>query len=179
MKLPHLLLVIFIGGLLTGCASTKSTESQNQQGLGIQPGFSTSGLSKKQILEHQAVFFDFDKTEIKPEYLPNIELHAAYLTEHSKQNVLLAGNTDVRGSREYNIALGEKRAQSVADVLMANGVLKKQIVTVSYGAEVPLACANDDDAYALNRRVDILYCQSSTCKQVAKHYGQIRCTYSQ
>lgn len=174
MRYLKLLLIFVFGILLTACASNKFSG----QGLGIQPGFVTTGLTKKDVLQHQAIFFDEDKTDIKSEYMSTIELHASYLTQHPTQAVLLVGNSDMPGSRDYNIGIGQQRTQGVADVLMANGVLDKQIVQVSYGGEVPLACANSDDAHALNRRVDILYCQSSHCKQVAKNYGQTLCTYS-
>ena len=174
MRYVRLFAMVMFSVLLTACVSNKFSG----QGLGIQPGFVTTGLTKNEVLQHQAVFFDEDKTDISPEYMTTIELHARYLTQHPTQAVLLVGNTDVPGSRDYNIAIGQQRTQGVADVLMANGVLDKQIVQVSYGGEVPLACANSDDAHALNRRVDILYCQSSNCKQVAKNYGQTLCTYS-
>lgn len=174
MRYVTLLFIFVMSVLLTACVSNKFSG----QGLGIQPGFSTTGLTKQEVLQHQAVFFDEDKTDIKPEYMTTIELHASYLTQHPIQVVLLVGNTDVPGSRDYNIGIGQQRTQGVADVLMANGVLDKQIVQVSYGGEVPLACTDSDDAHALNRRVDILYCQSSHCKQVAKNYGQTLCTYS-
>lgn len=150
----------------------------NGQGLGIQPGFNTTGLSKQAVLQHQAVFYDTGKTDINSQYMAVIEQHANYLSQHPQQAVLLVGNTDVDGSRDFNIAIGQQRTQGVADVLMANGVSDKQIRQVSYGAQVPLACANADVAQGINRRVDILYCQSTNCKQVAKRYGQTLCTYS-
>lgn len=174
MKLFPVIAAVLLSLLLTACVSTKMNDSN---GLGIQPGFDVVGLTKQQVLQHQAVFFDFNKTDVKPQYITTIELHANYLTKYRGQKVLLIGNTDRRGSREYNVALGEKRADSVADILMANGVLSQQIINVSYGAEVPLACGDTDDAYSLNRRVDILYCQSNNCKQVAKNYGQTICTF--
>lgn len=162
--------------LLSACASN---QGRTDLGLGIQPGFNTPGLSKDAVLRHQSVFFDFNKTDVKSQYLNVIEAHANYLAAHPKQTVLLTGNTDVRGSRTFNLALGQSRAGNVADILLANGVAAKQLVKVSYGAEVPLACNNSKEAYAINRRVDILYCKTSNCKQVAQHYGQTICSFNQ
>jgi outer membrane protein OmpA-like peptidoglycan-associated protein len=167
------IIIIFSLGLLAGCAN----QGAFGPGLGIQPGLDTAGLSKQELLQKQAVFFDFNKTNIQAKYLLVVQEHAQYLAAHPQQVVLLAGNTDVGGSRAYNLALGEKRSKAVADVLLANGVPSQQIQQVSYGTEVPIGCGSNDDAHALNRRVDILYCLSSTCEQVAKSYAQNICTF--
>lgn len=174
MRVGRLSLLIFLlACLLTSCVN----QGVFGPGLGIQPGLDTTGLTKQELLQKQAVFFDFDKTNIQTKYLAVVQEHADYLAAHPQQVVLLAGNTDVRGSRAYNLALGEKRSNAVADVLLANGVPNQQIKQVSYGAEVPIGCGNNKAAHALNRRVDILYCLSSTCEQVAKSYAQNICSF--
>jgi peptidoglycan-associated lipoprotein len=87
------------------------------------------------------------------------------LATHPNAKILLTGNTDEHGSREYNIGLGQRRADSVASVLEADGASKNQITTVSYGAEKPVALGHDEAAYAQNRRVDLIY-------QSGGHSGQ-------
>src|SRR5262249_32017999 len=100
---------------------------------------------------------DYDKAEIKQEYLPIIAAHAKYLTGNGGRKVRLEGHTDERGSREYNIGLGERRAQAVRRALMLQGVGEAQITTVSYGEERPAVQGSDEAAYAKNRRVEFTY----------------------
>ena len=105
------------------------------------------------------IYFDYDKSDIRPEYVPLLAAHAKYLNGNSSRKVRLEGHTDERGSREYNIGLGERRAQQVRRALMLQGVTEPQIVTVSYGEERPAVAGNDEEAYAKNRRVEIVYPQ--------------------
>lgn len=113
--------------------------------------------AKKMQVGNQSYYFDFNKYDVHSEDFPSIKVQADYLATHAKGQVLLAGNTDERGSREYNIALGNKRAQSTAAQLKADGVSANQITTVSYGAEKPVALGHDEAAWAKNRRVDLTY----------------------
>jgi len=106
---------------------------------------------------NQTYHFDFDKSEVRPEYMASLNAQAQYLVAHPAGRVLIEGNTDSRGSREYNIALGERRAKSVANALMLQGVKKEQIRIVSYGAERPVALGNTEEAYRLNRRANLVY----------------------
>ncbi len=106
---------------------------------------------------NQTYHFAFDNSEIRPEYMASINAQAQYIVAHPSARVLIEGNTDSRGSREYNIALGERRAKSVAQVLMLQGVKKEQIRIVSYGAERPVALGNTEEAYRLNRRANLIY----------------------
>ncbi|MES1195564.1 MAG: peptidoglycan-associated lipoprotein Pal [Steroidobacter sp.] len=103
------------------------------------------------------IYFDYDKSDLKPEYASVIAAHAKYLTSNPSLKVRLEGNTDERGSREYNIGLGERRAQAVRRVLMLQGVSENQITTLSYGEERPAVDGHDEAAYAKNRRVEISY----------------------
>jgi peptidoglycan-associated lipoprotein len=108
-------------------------------------------------LARKVIYFDFDKSEIKPEYAPIVKASAQTLTERPAIKVKLEGNTDQRGTREYNIGLGERRAQAVRRALMLQGVAETQITTVSFGAERPAAEGDDESAWSQNRRVELVY----------------------
>jgi peptidoglycan-associated lipoprotein len=103
------------------------------------------------------IYFDFDKSEIKPEYAAVVTKNAQNLSSHPNLKVKLEGNTDERGTREYNIGLGERRAQAVRRALMLEGVQSNQITTVSFGAERPAVEGDDETAWAKNRRVELVY----------------------
>jgi peptidoglycan-associated lipoprotein len=103
------------------------------------------------------VYFDYDKAEIKPEYVQIVAAHAKFLNGNAARKVRLEGHSDETGSREYNIGLGERRAQAVRRALMLQGVTDPQITTVSYGEERPAVAGSDDTAYAKNRRVELVY----------------------
>lgn len=103
------------------------------------------------------IYFDFDRSELRAEYGAAIGAHARRLAANPSLKLRLEGNTDERGSREYNIALGERRAQSVRRALLLQGASEAQIATVSYGEERPAVEGTDEGAYAKNRRVEILF----------------------
>ena len=103
------------------------------------------------------IYFDFDKSEIKPEFADIVTTAARNLTSNPNLKVKLEGNTDERGTREYNIGLGERRAQAVRRALMLQGVAESQVSTVSFGAERPAAEGDNEDAWAKNRRVEVVY----------------------
>lgn len=103
------------------------------------------------------VYFGFDKYNVDPSYRPMLQQNADFLKENTKRHVLVEGNTDNRGSREYNIALGEKRAIAVRDILLADGVSPSQVDVVSYGEERPAVEGNNEAAWAKNRRADLAY----------------------
>jgi peptidoglycan-associated lipoprotein len=108
-------------------------------------------------LGRKVIYFDFDKSEIKPEFAEIVTANAHNLTSHPKLKLKLEGNTDERGTREYNIGLGERRAQAVRRALMLQGVAETQLTTVSFGAERPAAEGDDEAAWAQNRRVELVY----------------------
>lgn len=103
------------------------------------------------------IYFDFDQSEIRPEDQATLEQHANRLANDAGARVRLEGHADERGSREYNIGLGERRSQSVRRLLLIQGASAAQITTVSFGEERPAAFGSDEDAWALNRRVEIRY----------------------
>lgn len=108
-------------------------------------------------LSKQTVYFMLDSSQVQPEFVPVIAAHSRYLVFHPNQGIVLEGNTDERGSREYNIALGDQRAKSVAGMMKAQGVADSQIAVVSYGEEKPVALEHDETSWELNRRVEIVY----------------------
>lgn len=109
------------------------------------------------ILAKRSVYFDFDQYQIKPEYRALVEAHAKYLKDHPRTSIRLEGNADERGSREYNLALGQKRAVAVEQAMNVLGVPNSQIETISFGKEKPKAAGHDEASWAENRRVDLVY----------------------
>jgi peptidoglycan-associated lipoprotein len=105
----------------------------------------------------RVVYFDYDSFIVKSEYTPILETHVRFLKLDPNRRVLLQGHTDERGSREYNLALGQKRAEAVRRSLSVLGVSDVQQEAVSYGEEKPAALGNDETAYAKNRRVELVY----------------------
>ena len=103
------------------------------------------------------IYFDFDKSDIRPEFAAVISGNAQFLAAHPGAKLKLEGNTDERGTREYNIGLGERRAQAVRRALMLQGASENQLTTVSFGAERPAAEGDDEAAWAKNRRVELVY----------------------
>jgi peptidoglycan-associated lipoprotein len=103
------------------------------------------------------IYFDYDSSEIRPEFVSLIAAHAHALARNASVRVRLEGHTDERGSPEYNIGLGERRAQAVRRALMLQGVTDAQVATVSYGQERPAVSGHDEAAWAKNRRVEFVY----------------------
>jgi len=111
------------------------------------------------VLAKKVVYFDFDSSRIHEEDMAAVNAHAAYLAANPNARVKLEGHGDERGSREYNVALGERRAQSVEQILKLQGVGNRQISVVSYGEERPAVIGHDESAWRYNRRVEIIYQQ--------------------
>jgi len=109
------------------------------------------------LLSKRTIYFAFDSAEVAPEYRDVVAAHAEYLAAHPTTTVTLEGHADERGSREYNIGLGERRAKTVQDLLSAQGVGGSQTQTISYGEERPLNMAHDESAWSQNRRVELVY----------------------
>jgi len=109
------------------------------------------------ILSKRSVYFDFDKFDVKPEFRPIVEAHAKYLKDNPGAKMLIQGNADERGSREYNVALGQRRSDSVKNMLKLLGVRDTQMEAVSLGEEKPTCAEHSEDCWAKNRRDDMLY----------------------
>jgi len=113
--------------------------------------------NKASPLSTRSIFFDFDQFVVKDEYRPVVEAHAGYLLSKRDARVILQGNADERGSREYNLALGQKRAEAVRKALAVLGVSDAQMEAVSFGEEKPRNEGETEEAYAENRRTDVVY----------------------
>jgi peptidoglycan-associated lipoprotein len=111
----------------------------------------------KSLLSQRSVYFDFDDSGVKGQYDKLLQAHGRYLVDHQGVSLRLEGNCDERGSREYNLALGQRRAQSVKNVLKVMGVADARVETISYGEDKPMATGHDEAAWAKNRRADIKY----------------------
>ncbi|HGX94284.1 MAG TPA: peptidoglycan-associated lipoprotein Pal [Candidatus Tenderia sp.] len=109
------------------------------------------------LLSTQTIYFDFDRSDIKADARAVIEAHARYLADNPNVRVTLEGHTDERGTREYNLALGERRAVAVRQMMALLGVSSRQIDVVSYGEEKPAVLGHDESAWSKNRRVVIVY----------------------
>jgi peptidoglycan-associated lipoprotein len=109
------------------------------------------------LRQQNTIYFDFDKSEIRSEFASVLEAHAAFLKKTTTVSVTVEGHTDARGTPEYNIALGERRGQSVVKYLENLGVAAGQMSVVSYGEEKPVDAGNTEDAFAKNRRAVLVY----------------------
>ena len=143
----------------TGGASTSGTGTGGVTGSQAGTGSGASGAAalRSGALARRSVYFDFDSFAVKEEFKPTIEAHARYLQQNRNARMTIQGNTDERGSREYNIALGQKRAEAVKRMMTLLGAQDQQIETVSFGKEKPRAQGHDESSWAENRRDDILY----------------------
>jgi peptidoglycan-associated lipoprotein len=178
-----ILLVLFLGVTLAGCAASKKkggtveVEDATIDGSGadVTTGASASGVDSDDAtageiiiidqndsdvddpLGQRVVYFDFDSSNLTPEAQRVVEAHAQYLTSNPGMAVVLEGHADERGTREYNLALGERRSNAVSQIFQAMGVAPDAIRTISYGEERPISMGQDESAWSLNRRVEILY----------------------
>ena len=141
---------------MSGLAGAEGAGAANSNASGGGPDDEAAG-PQAGLLAKRTVYFDFDSSEIKGEGTDIVAAHAKYLAVNPGTRVRLEGHTDERGSREYNIGLGERRAQSVRRALLLQGASDAQISTVSYGEERPAVAGHDEAAWAKNRRVEIVY----------------------
>ena len=155
--------------MLWGCSTTPSSTDGGMGGSGMGNGVEVGGVQgggtftgdplqdPNSMLAKRVVYFDFDKSEIKSEARQIIEAHARYLSANPSVRIVVEGHCDERGTREYNLSLGERRAKAVQQVVSLLGVSSSQVEVVSYGEERPAAMGHDEDAWAMNRRVEFLY----------------------
>jgi peptidoglycan-associated lipoprotein len=162
---------------LAACSSTP-TEEQSPAAVEDRSGAGKPGASSQQVvpvdvtgkgitgpdpavktgvLAQRSIFYDLDQYDIKDQYRPLVEAHAKYLRDHPGRKMLIQGNTDERGSREYNISLGQRRSEGVKKMLILLGAREDQVESVSLGEEKPRAEGHDEQAWTQNRRSDILY----------------------
>jgi peptidoglycan-associated lipoprotein len=163
---------------LAACSSTPTDEQspaavEDRSGTAAKPGATSQQVAtvdvtgkgitgpdpavKTGVLAQRSIFYDLDQYDIKDEYRPLVEAHAKYLRDNPGRKMLIQGNTDERGSREYNIALGQRRSEGVKKMLLLLGAREDQVESVSLGEEKPRAEGHDEQAWTQNRRSDILY----------------------
>ena len=139
-----------------GAAST-SNNGSSQSAVAPVDLNASEGTMQGPVGVARVIYFDFDSYSVKPEYQSVLDAHANYLKSSNARRVTLEGNTDERGGREYNLALGQKRAEAVRRALGLLGVPEAQMEAVSFGKEKPAVPGNSEDAYAQNRRVELSY----------------------
>lgn len=147
-----------VSGTDTGTGADASTGGYGAGGMGAGE-YLDDDLMGPDGEMGMVIYFDFDQSELKPEYTDLLARHATHLANNPGTSARLEGHADERGSREYNIGLGERRSQTVRRMLLIQGASANQISTVSFGEERPAAVGSDEESYALNRRVEIKYTQ--------------------
>lgn len=172
MRSLNILAVILSSAvLLSACSSVKlddkapiaeSTGSTGSAADARSVGTVTTGSTDplndpKGVLAKRSIYFDYDSYTVKDEFKPVVENHARYLNTHKDRKILIQGNTDERGGTEYNLALGQKRAEAVRRAMGLLGVPDSQMEAVSFGKEKPKALGSDEASWAENRRADIAY----------------------
>jgi len=147
--MKKILFFLVTASLLAACASNKT----------ITPAVKATDAftDPKNILSSRAVYFEFDSYVVGDKYKPVVQAHAKYVVGNRAARVVIQGNTDARGSREYNLALGQRRADSVKKMMSLLGAKYNQVDTVSFGEEKPKAIVGHESAYPENRRADIVY----------------------
>jgi peptidoglycan-associated lipoprotein len=133
------------------------TPEATTSGAPVSGAFTPADLQSNACLRTREIYFDFDKSEIKSQFDQIISCHAKYLRDRPMARMTLEGNTDERGTREYNLGLGERRGNAVQDALVADGASASQIKVVSYGEERPVCRQHNEDCWSKNRRVNIVY----------------------
>ena len=128
-------------------------ETSDIAGLGLGPAFS----DPQNPLYKRTIFFEYDSSQVKQEYIQVISAHAQYLVAHPGRRMVLEGHADERGSREYNIALGEQRGNAIARMMAGQGVSRSQLEVVSYGEEKPTVDGHSSEVWQQNRRVELVY----------------------
>jgi len=167
MKLPIriFLTAAVASATLVACSSNKPkppapSESTNQTsttGTTTKGPYTPESLDTDACLRQRVVYFDFDRSEIKPEFQAQIACHASYLRQFPGARVTLEGNADERGTREYNLGLGERRGNAVSSAVGAAGASASQLNVVSYGEERPVCKEHGEPCWGKNRRVEIVY----------------------
>jgi peptidoglycan-associated lipoprotein len=176
--ISRIVFIIFLSFILGACGTTtetsESTNVEDRSSTGSSAGSSSSSTrsfgagnnSTTNInalddptspLSVRVIYFEYDSSEVLPAYREVLEAHSSYLVQNPNMTMSLEGHADERGSREYNLALGERRSQSTKRLMMLLGPTSSQIRTTSYGEERPVADGHDEGSWSQNRRVEIIY----------------------
>ena len=168
----RLLLALFIAVAISACKTTEPEETTAPETTDTAPVKEVTTQAapdprdytdarnfdnSNSLLSKRVVYFDFDKSEVKSEYRAIVAAHAAYVSANGSARVTLEGHADERGTREYNLGLGERRGNAISGLLSAAGAMGSQLDTVSYGEERPVCRVSDDSCWSQNRRVEIVY----------------------
>ena len=151
------ILAIASVALLSACSSTKLDNVSDKAASSVAPVVADHLNPNSLISKERSVYFDFDKYDIKDSQKAVVERQGKYLASNGALKIRAEGNADERGGREYNLALGQKRAEAVVRALKVYGVKDGQVEPVSFGSEKPKAQGHDEAAWAENRRVDLAY----------------------
>jgi len=173
MRSSFLIVLTAVTLTVTACNRGNTVPEDPNAGaspVGADDGFRSNGnddrgdiavspleAERARLMQQLVVYFDYDEADIRPEFNAQLQAHGQFLAQNSSAQLRLEGHADERGSREYNIGLGERRAQAVRRVLMLQGAAGTQLTTVSYGEERPAQTGSDDEAWRLNRRVELVY----------------------
>jgi len=170
MKIQKLIFVGLVALLAAGCAGNTVPDPDAESGTMVDSsdssadtdGMNDGGMGNGEEFNDMdeltmIIYFDFDQSDLRAEYSDLLQRHAGRLSNDGRAQIRLEGHADERGSREYNIGLGERRSQSVRRLLLIQGASADQISTVSFGEERPAAFGSDESAYEQNRRVEIKY----------------------
>jgi peptidoglycan-associated lipoprotein len=170
MSIRQSVILGLLAAFLAGCSQptvpdpdAQSSAAPSDDSMSEQAPMDDDGMGGGEFFDDDEaamtmiIYFDFDKSELRAEYADVLARHASGLSNSSRTSLRLEGHTDERGSREYNIGLGERRSQSVRRMLLIQGASTDQISTVSFGEERPAAFGSDEDAFQQNRRVEIKY----------------------
>ncbi len=166
----RLTLALMIAMTLAACQTTPEAEPEPEPAPDTSTDVDTSGApdprdytdarnfdNPESLLSKRVIYFDFDKSTVRPEYRGIVSAHAAYAAANSTARVTLEGHADERGTREYNLGLGERRGNSVTGLMSAQGARGSQLTVVSYGEERPTCRVSEEDCWAMNRRVEVVY----------------------
>ncbi|NOL51913.1 peptidoglycan-associated lipoprotein Pal [Pelistega suis] len=153
-RLAKILSAVAVAATLAACSSTSTDTGA---GTGANAGVMDPFNPNSPLAQNRSVYFAFDSYVVESQFQPLVQMHAQYLAANQGQRIRIEGNTDVRGSSEYNLALGQRRSVAVARQLTQQGVNAAQIEAVSFGKERPVAAGSSEEAHAQNRRADINY----------------------
>jgi len=168
-KWNKFLLVGLLASFGVACTSTSENQTDETQTQQDSQTDSRSGAQDQTTIQSDpftdpsnplsttTIYFDFDRSEVKAADREVVMAHARYLADNADVKIVLEGHADERGTREYNIALGERRAKAVSQLMLLQGVSQSQIDIISFGEERPVALGHDESAWSVNRRVEILY----------------------
>ncbi len=180
-NLPSYLIILIVGFAIAACGGRKpvpvdteilvesvgglaGSDAPDVSAIGLDSDDSASSSeldgsfdAEVDLSSPRVIYFGYDSSDLTPENKQIVQVHAQYLVSAPGTGIILEGHADERGTREYNLALGEDRAKTVSDFMQALGVDSSRIQTISYGEERPVSLGNDDSAWSLNRRVEILY----------------------